>query len=96
MTKDEGRYLGRVAALGCVLCPLIGLGVGNPAQIHHQRATEGMGQRAQHWLAIPLCPDCHTGPTGVHGDKTRLYMARVDEFDLLALTVRGVFTGGVL
>ena len=43
--------------------------------------------RAQHWLAIALCPDCHTGPQGIHGNRQRLKARKLDEMDLLALTI---------
>lgn len=45
-----------------------------------------MAQRASNWLAVPLCPSCHRGPKGVHGDKSWLRMLKMDELDLLAYT----------
>ena len=69
-----------------MLCRVTGLGE-TPAQVHHIRVGQGMAQRAQHWLTIPLCQPHHTGPSGVHGDKSALRNAKVDELDLLALTL---------
>lgn len=64
MTAAERRHLDRVAALGCIVC--INLGhADSPAEIHHPRAGQGMGQRASHFDAIPLCPLHHR--TGGHG-----------------------------
>ena len=77
--------MGRVAELGCILCRhLTGRYV--PAQVHHIREGQGGAQRADDFLTIPLCPDCHQGPHGVHGDKTFLRIAKVTELDLLAMT----------
>ena len=81
MRQAEKRYLNRVAELPCVLCGAHGV------HIHHAREGQGMAQRAQHWLAIPLCPDCHTGATGIHGNRQRLKARKLDEMDLLALTI---------
>lgn len=80
-TKAERDYMGRVAALPCVVCG------SEPVQLHHVREGQGMAQRAQNWLVIPLCPSCHTGPRGIHGDKSVLRQIKKDEIDLLAETI---------
>lgn len=46
-----------------------------------------MGQRASDFLTVALCPDCHQGPLGVHGDRALLRIHKVDELDLLARTI---------
>lgn len=90
-TRAEREHMGRVAALGCVLCRLQGRGP-TPAQVHHLREGQGMAQRSAHWLVAPLCPECHTGPRGLHGDKSLLRVSKVDELDLLALTIKELLT----
>lgn len=80
------RYLGRVAALPCRLCLRLGQGV-NASQVHHIRTGTGGGQRASHYLTAALCPVCHTGRHGLHGDKSLLRIAGVTELDLLADTI---------
>ena len=85
-TKAESDYLGRVASLGCMLCDEFGQ-PGIPAQVHHIRSGQGMSQRAQHWLTVPLCRACHQGPQGIHGDQTLLRIAKMSEMDLLAKTI---------
>jgi hypothetical protein len=70
MTKDERKYLSRVAELGCAVCRRIGY-EGTPAEIHHPRAGVGMGRRSSNSAAIPLCPEHHRGNTGVHGLGTK-------------------------
>ena len=88
MTKAEKRHLDRVAALPCCLCGE------SPVHVHHVREGQGLAQRASNWLAVPLCQSCHTGPKGLHGDKTMLRVMRMDEMDMLADTIRKL-TGGI-
>jgi len=82
------RHLQRVAALGCILCRHRDLGE-TPAQVHHLREEQGAGQRASDFLTIPLCPEHHTGPNGLHGLGRRGFEARykLSELDLLAMTL---------
>lgn len=70
MTKEERKYLSRVAELGCAVCRRMGY-EGTPAEIHHPRGGVGMGRRAPNSAAIPLCPEHHRGNTGVHGLGTK-------------------------
>ena len=86
MKAKEARYMGRVAELGCILCDALGR-PNEPAQVHHVREGQGMSQRAQNYLTVPLCPSCHLGPHGIHGDKGLLKQAKLDEMDLLSLTI---------
>jgi len=54
----DKAYLDAVAKLGCCLCS-------SPAEIHHVRTGEGLGQRAADYRAIPLCAKHHrTGGKG--------------------------------
>lgn len=87
MTKAEKHHMGRVAALGCVLCDILGCAGDTPANVHHIREGQGMAQRSSNWLVIPLCPTCHQGRHGIHGDKALLRLAKVEELDLLAITI---------
>lgn len=87
----KGRdYLAIVGGLPCVLCAQIGHTQSSRTTVHHVREGQGMAQRAQDWLACALCVDCHQGPGGLHGDRTLMRVAKVDEMDLLALTIQGV------
>ena len=64
MTKDEKKYLDRVARVGCILCRTA-LGVkDSPAEIHHIRRFGGKRSTSP---VIPLCPEHHRGNSGVHG-----------------------------
>lgn len=53
-----------------------------------------MSQRASNWLAIPLCPEHHQGDSGLHGLGTKAFYGRyrLDELDLLALTIEALNT----
>ena len=84
MKQSEKAYLDRVAQLPCVLCGAHGV------HIHHVREGQGMAQRAQNWLTIALCPDCHTGSSGIHGNRNRLKLQKVDEMDLLSRTIEAL------
>lgn len=90
-TAAERRHHGLIAEMPCVLCDLLGQPQASNTTVHHIREGQGMAQRASHWLAIPLCRDCHQGDLGIHGDRTLLRIANVNELDLLALTIERVF-----
>ena len=51
------------------------------------REGQGMSQRASNFLTIPLCPPCHTGPLGVHGNKAMMRIQKLSELDMLAWTI---------
>lgn len=98
MRALEAEYLGALVRLGCVRCRYYAEEGGwnyvppdpslQETVIHHLRAWEGGAQRAENWLAVPLCVDCHTGPYGVHGNRERLKRLKLDEGDLLCLALR--------
>lgn len=87
-SKREKAHMDRVAGLGCILCRLLGQEQESKTDLHHIREGQGMAQRASNWLVVPLCHDgCHQGRLGIHGDRTLLRIAKVDELDLLAATL---------
>lgn len=73
--------MGRVAALPCACCGAYGV------HVHHIREGQGMSQRASDFLTIPLCPDCHQGPSGIHGNKSFMRLRKLTELDMLAATI---------
>lgn len=85
MSKATKAHLARVASLTCACCGDYGV------QVHHIREGQGMAQRASDWLTVPLCQACHTGPQGVHGDKTLMRVYKVSELDLLAETIERLY-----
>lgn len=88
-TKAEKAHMGRVAAMDCILCRLLGMQQESKTDVHHIREGQGMAQRASNWLVVPLCHEgCHQGPNGIHGDRALLRIAKVDELDLLAETIK--------
>lgn len=88
MSRTEHKdYLSAVAAIGCLIC-------NRPAQVHHIRAGQGIGQKASDYLTIPLCPDHHTnGGHGVaiHAGKKAFEGLYGSEMHLLAQTIENVF-----
>lgn len=80
-TITEQLWLDTVAKQPCALCQT------RPVEIHHIRTGQGMSQRASHFLVIGLCPDCHRGPMGIHGDQTYLKVHKTDELKLLSMTI---------
>ena len=82
---DESRYMGRVASLPCACCGADGV------EVHHVREGQGMSQRASNFLTVPLCPDCHRGSNGIHGNKSYLRIRKLEELDLLAMTIKHIF-----
>ena len=67
MTKDEKKYLSKVANLGCIICYRNGYS-DCPCEIHHIRGVGlGLGVRNNHYNVIGLCPEHHRGNTGYHG-----------------------------
>ena len=92
MTSAEKLHLSRVAALGCYLCRHLGYGE-TPAQVHHIREGQGMGQRASTWLTVPLCEAHHanSSPDGIHGQRRAWKLAGVDEMDALSDTIERIY-----
>jgi hypothetical protein len=97
MKRDEAVYLGKLQRLGCTVCRLIDetYEAPDPSQqktvIHHVREGQGGAQRAQNWLAIPLCVAHHTGTYGIHANGNRIPYLKMDEMDLLAKTLEIFF-----
>jgi len=83
--------MGQVAAFGCAICRLIGLGR-TPAHVHHLRTGTGAGRRARHWDTIPLCPERHTGNTGIHSMGRKAFEAYygITEGELTAETQKAL------
>lgn len=83
-TAEEKRHMARVAGLGCVLCRHLKLGE-TSAEVHHVRIKVGWG-RDGHGNVIGLCPEHHTGKTGVHsmGRQQFTDLHGVSELELLS------------
>lgn len=91
MKRLERQWLDLIASLGCVVCR--SQGRFSEAQIHHLRTGQGMGQRAPHFLVIPLCPEHHqSGGPGVayHASPRQFEALYGSELDLLAETIHQV------
>ena len=78
------QYLNKIASFECVNCGT------HPVEIHHLREGVGMAQRNSDFLTVPLCPECHRGPRGIHGDRSAFRLNKLDEMKMLALTIERV------
>lgn len=88
MNASERRHIGWIKSQRCILCEILGQPQSGDTDAHHIRLGQGGGQRAPHWLTLPLCHNgCHQGPNGIHGDRSRFRLAKVDELDLLACII---------
>ena len=77
------KYIEVIKSLPCALC-----GASGPSDAHHIREGQGMAQRADDFLAIPLCKDCHQGQhNGIHGNRAMWKVMKKTELDLLAETI---------
>jgi hypothetical protein len=74
----ESAYLADVKRCACVVC-----NVPAPSSGHHP--LQGL-----HLIAIALCWDCHQGPHGWHGDKSRWRAAKMTELKAINETRRRV------
>lgn len=75
-TKSDKEFMGRVAALGCIICK-------QPATIHHIRKGMGMGQRNTHRKILPLCHNHHQGKEGIHTLGTKTWQAKYGDEEML-------------
>lgn len=84
MKKAERKHYEKLAGLGCSLCRHLEYGE-TPAHIHHIRR---LGMKRVNAPVIPLCPEHHTGNSGVHGLGKKAFADRygVTEEDLLKFT----------
>ena len=80
-TAAMKKHMDKVAQLPCCTCGA------EPVELHHVREGQGMAQRASNWLVVPLCPSCHRGSKGVHGDKSMMRLKKMTELDMLAMTL---------
>ena len=95
-TQAERDHHERIASMSCVVCDALDLVQIHRTEVHHLREGQGASQRAPHYIVVPLCKACHTGPMGVHGDQTYMRMAKMDELDMLNETIKRLSAEGLL
>lgn len=93
LTPVERAWLGHVKSVRCVLCVYLGFTQKGGTAAHHPREGVGLSQRGGHFTACALCREHHQGSTGIHGLGTRGFYRtyKLDEVDLIDMTVRAVF-----
>lgn len=80
--SKASKHIERVKSLSCGVC-----GAGHIASAHHILEGRIPGFKSPDWLTIPLCWDCHQGPRGIHGDKSRWKIYKANELQVLADTI---------
>ena len=61
------------------------------AHVHHILEDRTPGRKADDWLTIPLCLECHTGTHGIHGTRQRWSLNKMSETKALAATLEGIY-----
>ena len=91
-TMSATTWKQRLASLGCIMCHHFEQAQCGRTMLHHVREGQGMSQRADDYLLIPLCHEHHQGANGWHGlGKSAFYQRyKSDELDLLAWTLRAM------
>ena len=79
MTTAEREHVGKVKASGCALC-----GCGGVVEAHEI-------EQGEWYTSIGLCPACHRGPNGLHGDKTLWRIYKMTEIQALNETLRRLY-----
>lgn len=81
-TARERVHIAKVKAMPCVVC-----GAQPPSDAHHVKQKSA-------YHCVPLCKDCHQGPLlGIHGQRRAWALAKMDETDALAETLRRFSVG---
>ncbi len=76
LSARDKKHLHRIKEMPCAVCGAVG-----PSDAHH--IVQGL-----HYLAIPLCKDCHQGSrNGIHGEKAMWNVMRLDEMRALNNTL---------
>jgi hypothetical protein len=83
ITAAESAHMAKVKSLSCSVCDAPG-----PSEAHHIK-------QGSHYLCCAICPDCHRGHNGLHGTKAYMRIKKLDELDLLAITIRRLMTNEV-
>ncbi len=78
-TADERAHIQRVKDTACSLCD-----APPPTEAHEIK-------QGAWFTSVGVCPECHRGPLGIHGDRRLLRIKKVDEMDLLDITLSRVY-----
>jgi hypothetical protein len=92
---SEKSWKERLAKIGCIVCRHFDQSQHGRTTLHHIREGQGMSQKADNFLLVPLCHLHHQGGHGWHTlQKGGFYnMFKADELDLLAWTLRAMDGG---
>lgn len=85
MSLAEKRHMGRVAELPCCVCGAVGV------HVHHILEGRTPGRKPSGWMTVPVCPPCHTGSQGIHGDRAMWKVMKQDELKALSETLEKLY-----
>lgn len=85
MSNFGKLHMSRVRELPCACCGIYG------THSHHILEGRIPGRKAPDALAIPLCPDCHTGKDGIHGTRNMMRIYKKTELEMLAWTIEALY-----
>lgn len=80
-TAEEVEHQSKVAALGCIVCALLGELQETRTEIHHVR--QGRRRDDSHMDVLPLCFKHHRGRFSIHGDKSSIRATGKTDVELL-------------
>ena len=79
-TKAEAAHIARIAAMPGVVCDEPG-----PSEVHEP-------EQGLWFVSMPLCPACHRGPQGWHGDRLRWKLRKMDVLMAINATIEGAMS----
>ena len=74
-TAAERRHIERIKAMRCCVCDAQG-----PSECHEI-------EQGKWFTSLPLCPGCHRGRNGIHGDKHLWNVYKYTELERLNYVV---------
>lgn len=85
------KYVEAIHGLPCVVCFLLTGQRRYGVEGHH---PESVRDELSDWLELPICPDHHRGPNGIHGLSRRGFEIRykLDDLALIAGTIKLMHT----
>jgi len=78
-TSPEADHVAKVAVSDCIVCDEHG-----PSEVHEP-------EQGLWWLSMPLCPACHRGPHGWHGDRLRWSLNKMTELKAINQTLERLY-----
>ena len=79
-TDAESRHVDAIKKMPCAVCDSLG-----PSEAHEP-------EQSLWFISIPLCPECHRGSHGWHGDRQRWKLRKVTELAAINKTLEAILS----